>query len=308
MDDGKAKNVDPATASESEEKTVNVYFGIFFDAVDKSFLTQMLGFNREEEMRKVEETVSDVKSSSTYQTINEIEAYAKMATDILPDNPVSKAVNKASELKSKTENVVDDVFGKVSGIDKAITDKAGDVPTSFGNSEDKKNDNDAEDMVGSRSIISRLEPNYIGIPFTKGEDKEVAIVKVATIESASNYRIYTTGAISNNEVRKPDGDPEISDGERKTLEDAAVDKVINEIKSHINGKPKKSLHFDIFGYAKDPALKTFIHKTDLFKKEPDVNDVSVDHEGKYKKFYDVDEVKNSMSQKTRDRFRNLNKL
>jgi len=304
----RAEKLDQAPVSESEEKTVHVYFGIFFDAIDKSYLTQLLGFDRGEEMRKAEGMVSDVKSSSTYQTINEIEAYAKMATDILPNNPVSNLVNSLSEKKGQAENLVDDAFGVVSNIDKGISDKAGDIPTSFGTGGGKEDEDNAGDMVGARSIISRLEPNYIGVPFSEGEKKEVAIVKVSTLESGYNYRIYTKGSVTNDDVRKPDKESEISDGDRENLAEAAVGSVIGEIEKNIKGQPKKSLHFDIFGYAKDPALKKIIPEINKFKQLPEINEVSIDHEGKYNKFYDPDEVKNSMSGETKSRFRNLNKL
>ena len=314
MTDNSAKSQEKSPESENQDKSIEVYFGVFFDAKDISLLGST--FNRQEYMRKGEEAVSDAKDSSIYKTVDEVAMYAKFATDILPDNPVSKAVNKALEIKDTLENKVDDVFGKVNSINDSITDVAGKVPTSFGSGTDgTDSEGDAgESLIGSRSIISKMEPKYIGIPMTTGEEKKVAILSVSTFESPYNFRIYTTGAVSNQEVKQKDSEKteetvQISEEARKQYAKEAVEDAVNAINQQLKPcPPKLSVHFDLFGYKKDPAVNNFISEIDKFKQNPKVNELSIDYKGLYDNFHSKDEVLSSMGNDTIMRFRNLNNL
>ena len=306
-----AGNVNPSEASENQDRMIDIYFGVFFDAKDMSLLAQH--FNREEYMRKGEETVSDVKNSSIYKTVDEVAMWAEFATNVLPDNPVSKAVNTGLNAKKTVEKTVDDAFGKVNAINDAISDKASKIPTSFGTgTEGNKSEGDAgESLIGSRSIISKLEPNYVGGEPAQEKIEEDYGIKVSYTKSGPSYsfRIYTIGAVTNQEVKKPEEEPQLNEETRKGFAEKAIEAAVNAVNQNINpySNAKLSLHFDVFGYAKDPAVKNFISEIDKFKQNPNVNEVSVDYEGKYEKFCDAKEVKNSLGG-TSARFRNLNNL
>jgi hypothetical protein len=294
-DPNQAGPIDQSPVSENQDKIVDVYFGVFFDAIDMSVMAQY--FNRGEYMRKGEEAVSNVKNSSTYKTVDEVAAWAKFATDVLPDNPVSKAVNTALGVKDTIENKVDDYMGKVEGISDDIAGLGDKVPTSFGSSTEsgEKEESGNEGLIGSRSIISKLESGYVGDYFGTNY----------------NFRIYTTGAVTNVELKqKNEETPQLDENTRSQFEKDGIDAAINAIKQQINTCPqsKLSLHFDIFGYTKDPAVNKFISEIDQFKQIPNINELSIDFKGLYDNFYSKEEVMNSMNEDTFIRFRNLNKL
>jgi hypothetical protein len=291
-DPNSAGPVDQSPVSENQDKMVDVYFGVFFDAMDMSLAAHY--FNKDEYLRKGDEAVSDVKNSSTYKTVDEVAAWAKFATDVLPDNPVSKAVNTALGVKDTIENKVDDYMGKVGGISDDISDM-GKLPTSFGTSD--KEEEEGESLLGSgRSIISKLEPCYVGDHFGTNY----------------NFRIYVTGAVTTQEVKQKgatDGEEaaQLDENARKQFEKEGIEAAVNAIKQKIP-QPKLFLHFDIFGYTKDPAVNNFISEIDQFKQIPNVNELSIDFKGIYDNFYSKEEVLNSMSEDTFIRFRSLNKL
>lgn len=269
--------------SENQEKKETVYFGIFFDAKDMSLAANY--FDRGSALRSAEETVSDVKENSIYKTVEEVAIWAKFATDVLPDNPVSNAVKKGLEVKNTVENTADEYMGKVGGINDAISDKASDIP--MGTGEDSGNAGDA--FLGSRSIISKMEPNYTGDYFGTNY----------------NFRIYTTGAVTQEEVKQQKKDDErVSADARKVWEKEAIDETLNAIKTKMPQIKKFSLYIDIFGYKEDPAVNNFIPQTDQFKQNPNVNEFTVS-QGIYEKFYDKNEVLNDLGE-VYARFRNLN--
>jgi hypothetical protein len=311
-----ADKLEESPVSENQDKTVDVYFGIFFDAIDMSLAAHY--FNREEYLRKGEDAVSDVKNSSTYGTVNEVAAWADFATDVLPDNPVSKAVNTALEVKSTIENKVDDVFGKVNTVNDDVSDKMGKIPTSFGSGTDgNKSEGDAgESLIGSRSIISKMEPNYVGgVPSQETEEKDYGVkVTISTSGDVYNFRIYTTGAVTNQEIKQKEPanaeeEPQISEDARKQLAQNAIEDVKNAVNQKIAPcPPKLFLHFDVFGYEKDPAANDFISEIDKFKQNPKVIDLSTDYNGGlFENFHSKDEVKSKLGD-TSARFRNLDKL
>ena len=315
MENPNPEPLDQSSVSENQDKTIDMYFGVFFDAMDMSLLAQH--FNREEYMRKGEEAVSKAKDSSVYKTVDEVAAYAKFATDVLPDNPVSKYVNKGLEVKEKAEGMVDDAFGKVNDVNDSISNTMDKVPTSFGTGTEgeESEGGTGETLIGSRSIISKLEPRYVGgVPPTEEIEKNIGI-KVSYSKSGVcyNYRIYTVGAVTNQEVKQKDAAsdeeaPQMSDDTRKQIADGALEKVVGEITNAINpGPPKQSLHFDVFGYKKDPAVNNFIAEIDKFKQNPKVNELAIDCQGLYEEFHSKDEVQKSLGD-SEGRFRNLDKL
>ena len=273
--------VNQSPTSENQEKIENVYFGVFFDAIDNSVMANMIG-DRGEYMRKGEETISDVKDNSIYKTVEEVGMWAEYATNVLPDNPVSNAVKKGLEVKNTVEEKANEYIGKVEGLNDSITDKAGDIPTGTSGGT-------AEDMTGGRSVISKMEPCYIGDYY----------------KTNYNFRIYTKGAVTNNELRKEDT-TEFSDDARKDVKTKAIQEALNAIKTKMPQIKKFSLHFDVFGYEKDPAVKDFIPEIDQFNQNPNVNKLSIDYKGIYKSFYDKDEVLSDLGEVCA-RFRDLSK-
>ena len=308
-----ADKLDQSPVSENQEKTVDVYFGVFFDARDMSLMSNLIG-DRGEYLRKGEEAVSDVKDSSYYKTADEVAAWAKFATDVLPDNPASKWINKGLEAKDKGENFVDGAFGSANKLNDGISDKMSNIPTSFGTGTDgTDSEGDAGDsLVGSRSIISKLEPKYVGGVSTQTEEVEKEIVTGVKVSKTNvgdsyNFRIYVTGAVTNQELKQKDSanaeeNEQISEGARKKMAEDAVKDAIKQITKRMP-QCKQIVHFDVFGYSKDPAVNDFIPEIDNFK-NPYVNEIVTDYTGLYKNFHDKDEVLNDMGE-TRVRFRNF---
>jgi hypothetical protein len=293
-------NQDPK--SENQDKIVNVYFGVFFDAMDMSLMGHYL--NPGEYLRKGEEKVSEAKDSSIYKTVNEVAAWADFAANTLPDNPVSKAVKKGLEVKNTVENKADDlvdkvggISDKVSGLEDKLNDKLDKVPTSFGTGEKEEEEKEEKGnmLMSKRSIISKLEPTYYGDFYN----------------SDYNFRIYTIGAVTNNEVKQKKStddqeDAQIDENARKQLENEAIEKAVAAIKQKIDNTPTEIfLHFDIFGYSKDPAVNNFITEIDQFKQITKVKELSIDFKGLYDNFYDPNEVMSSMGSDTMVRFRSI---
>jgi hypothetical protein len=292
-----ADSLNQSSVSENQDKMVDIYFGIFFDAMDMSLAAHY--FNREEYLRKGEEKVSEVKDSSIYKTVNEVAAWADFVAETLPDNPVSKAVKKGLEVKNTIESKADNLMGKAGGLSDDIAGLGGKVPTSVSNKEKSDDDSGGESVLGSeRSVISKLEPNYIGDYF----------------KTNYNFRIYTVGAVTKKEVKQnksnnDEAEPELDENTRNQFEKDAIEKVVEAIKQKINPSlPKQSLHFDIFGYTKDPAVNNFIQEIDQFKQNPNVNELSIDFKGLYDNLNSRDEVFSSINEDTMKRFRNLNNL
>ena len=291
MENANASSLDQSPVSENQEKLVDIYFGVFFDAMDTSVAAQY--FNQAEYLRKGEEAISDVKENSIYKAVDEYSGYVGSIASQLPNNPVSNAVNAALGAKDMIESKVDGLMGKVEGLGNSITGLADRLPTSIGTGGDDKEDGEKrEELVGSRSIISKMEPCYIGDYYGTNY----------------NFRIYTVGAVTNNEVKRPQDDPDFDDNVREGFEKKGIDKAMDAITNQINASPpKQSVHFDIFGYSKDPAVKNFIPKIDEFKQNQNVTEISIEHKGLYDKFYDFNEVASSLGE-TMLHFRNLNKL
>jgi len=270
MEDANASSLDQSPVSENQEKLVHVYFGVFFDAMDESVLGQF--FNRGEYLRKGEEFISEVRESSIYKKVDEVAAWAKLATDILPDNPVSNLIKTGLGAKQSGENLVDDAMGfgnrmndkiddlstladdPIDKLTNTLMDKAPaipkmpDIPTSFGKSfstdsnDDKKEEveeevveeveEEGEDeegrstkglgdkILGSRSIISKMEPSYIGCGnqlagFSLSSDSGAEETPVVNF----NHRIYTTGAITNQELQQKEPEEEKDEKEKSKKDD-----------------------------------------------------------------------------------------
>ena len=350
-------------ASENQDKSIDVYIGVFFDAMDNSFLANYL---RDEEIstkgeyiREGEEAVRDVKDSRAYQTTDEVLEYVKMINKALPDNDVSNFILKGIGAKEDAEKLVDDGFGKVNEIDNAISDPKSLIPNSvpagianfateqkedmFELMEDSADyhlgskaaefvrddassyasdlgkeiaketpkliEEGEEVFIGSRSIISKLEPKYIGESTEEGlfeDDLEDLPVGVSH-GFRYCYRIYTTGAVTNQELKK-NTENELDDASRKWLMDQAVNNAVYQIKCNIRRTPpKQSVHFEVFGYKKDPAVQKFLSKINQFNQEPNVNESSLDYQGLYENLCSPEEVKNDLQDKKKH-FTNLDKL
>jgi len=294
MENANASSLDQSPVSENQEKLVDIYFGVFFDAMDMSFVSHY--FNQAEYLRKGEDAISDVKENSIYKAIDEYSGYVGSIAEQLPNNPVSKAVNTALGAKDMIESKVDGLMGKVEGIGNSITGLTGltdRVPTSIGTGgEDEEEGEKREGLVGSRSIISKMEPCYIGDYYGTNY----------------NFRIYTVGAVTNNEVKRPQDDPDFDDVAREGFEIKSIERAMDAIKNQIDASPpKQSVHFDIFGYSKDPAVKNFITRIDEFKQNLNVTEISIEYKGLYDKFYDFNEVASSLGEVSL-RFRNLSKI
>ena len=279
--------LDKSQESENQEKIENVYFGVFFDAKDMSLAAHY--FDRGKYLREGEEMVSDVKENSIYKAIEEYSGYAASIVEQLPDNPVSKHVKTALDAKNSVQSKVDDLTGMAGGLNDEITNKLGEVPMST----DKDDESGSESLTGGRSIISKLEPCYTGDYFG----------------TSYNFRIYTTGAITNKELKqKKEAEPDLDEETRKFYEKEAVEMAVSAVESKIKKCPqgKLSLHFDVFGYKKDPAVHSFIPEIDKFRQVPNVSELSIDFKGLYEKLHDKDEVSGSLGN-IKTRFRELDK-
>jgi hypothetical protein len=166
---------------------------------------------------------------------------------------------------------------------------------------------DGIDPLGSnRSIISMMEPDYCGGIYSGEED---------AFFSDYNYRIYAQGSklALDFKPKEPakDGDASESDegldNTRKVWSDEASQEALKAIEGKIDKAPKGtklSVHFDIFGYAKDASIDTLEPEINNLKgKYPDINELNIDYKGQYEKLNDPDEVMNDLGE-TMIRFRN----
>jgi hypothetical protein len=301
-DTGNAGPVDQSSTSENQDKTVDMYFGVFVDIREIDNWINTVGNYRNKGKKWKEDMESDVKDSSYYKTGMLVEGAAKSIIDALPDNPVSNAIKKGLDAKDKVTGYMDKAENAVGKVEGFIDDKSNKV---------LNNDYvsmDGIDPLGSnRSIISMMEPDYCGGIFEGKEDD---------FWSDYNYRIYVEGSVyagdfkskkSTNDEDTSESDADVSDDVKKVWSDEAAQQAIDAIKDKIKTAPqgqKLSLHFDIFGYAKDASLDNLEPEINNLKGEnPNINEISIDCIGKYENLNDPDEVGKSLGGSS-IRFRN----
>ena len=174
------------------------------------------------------------------------------------------------------------------------------------------------------SVVCKLEPSYVGDEKTN-----------------YNYRIYTFGSVTcqelhDYEVPEPEfTPPEFSMNEEgiipmPQLEQSpvkvkpadyeldlqslnkdkaegraqqAMDKVVTKIKA--GPQARLFLHFDIFGFERDHAVKKFIENIDKFRQLSNVNNVDITFKKLFKYFNNKEEAKSSISGDVSKRFRHL---
>ena len=290
--------------SENQDKTADMYFGVFFDVHEIDSWINTIGNYRNKGKRWKEGLESDVQDSTAYKVGMLVEGTAKSVVDKLPPNPVSNAIQKGLDAKDKVvgfKDKAEDAVGKVTGF---IDDKS-----------DKLFNNDFVQMEGidplgsNTSIISKMEPAYCG-----------GILEEGNFWSDYNYRIYAQGGVLADDLKpkkqKKDEDTSEADdaqseeAKQQWLEDMAKDAVkdaLDAIESKIGKAPKGqklSLHFDIFGYAKDKAIGNLEPEINNLKGNyPDINEINIDYKGKYENFNDPNEVAKDLGD-TLKRFRN----
>ena len=300
-DSGSAGPVDQSSTSENQDKTMDMYFGVFFDVYEIDAWFNAIGNYRNKGERWKEGFESDIQDSKYGKVAMIVEGTAKTVADKLPpNNPVSKALDAKDKVfgyKDKAEGIVDDVGGFIDDKSDKVLD------TVF-------TDRDGIDPTGSkRSIISMMEPAYCGGLFV-GD----------SFWSDYNYRIYVQGSVLAFDFKSKkstdDGDTSEADGEiseedkeefRAGQAQKAVQEAIEAIKGKIGKAPKGtklSVHFDIFGYDKDASIDNLESEINNLKGEfPDINEINIDYTGKYENLNDPDEVGSDLGE-TKMRFRN----
>jgi hypothetical protein len=282
-----------------------MYFGVFFDVHENEHWINAIGKYRKKGERWKEGLESDVQDNKAYKVGMLVEGTAKNVVDKLPPNPVSNAIKKGLDAKDKVAGIKDKVEGAVGSVTGAVD-----------NISDKVLNNDYVQMDGfdplgaNSSIISKMEPAYCGGLFeNEGEN----------YWSDYNYRIYAQGGVLADDLKPPkekkdEDTSEADDAEneaamqqgRTNFAQEAVKEALKAIESKI-GKAagqKLSLHFDIFGYAKDAAIDDLEPELKNLKgKYPDINEISIDHTGRYNNLNDPDEVRNDLGG-IEKRFRN----
>jgi hypothetical protein len=309
--DPNAGPVNQSPLSENQDKTTDVYFGVFFDVHELGAWFTKIGDYRKKGERWKEDFESDVQDNKMVKTAMFVEGCVKSVMGQLPNNPVSNIIQKGLDAKDKVVGIKDKVEGAV-----------GKVTGTIDNVSNKIIDNDyvkldGFDPLGSkRSIISLMEPTYVGGLYAKDEEGE------SNFWSDYNYRIYVEGSVTafdfqpkkETEEKEPESEEERKDaeekekGKQKWREDEAkkaVTKALETIENKIPKEQKLSLHFDIFGYADDASLDNIEQEINNLKGTyPAINELKIDHIGRYNNFNDPDEVKSDLDSDTRIRFRN----
>jgi hypothetical protein len=291
-----ADKLDQSNPDENQEKTVDYFFGVFFDVHEIDSWINAVGNYRNKGKKMKEDFESDIQDNKAYKIAQCVEGTAKKIADALPpNNPVAKALNTKDQVvgyKDKAEGAL----GKVEGF---IDDKAS-----------KALDNkfiqvdDEIDPLGSkRSIISLMEPSYVG--------------EINKDDSFGNYacRIYAQGSMTAGDFKQKEPENEENESEpdesakeeiKKQWSNEAVEEVFKAIEKELKPLQQKlSLHFDIFGYANDSSIDDLKPKINNLKQTfPNINEIGIDYTGKYSNFNDPDEVKGSLGGETLIRFRN----
>jgi hypothetical protein len=300
---GNAGPVDQSPVSENQDKTVDMYFGVFIDVREIDHWINAAGNYRNKGKKWKEGLENDVQDSSYYKYGMMVEGTARNVADKLPNNPVSNAIKKGLDAKDKVIGYMDKAEGALGKIEGAIDGAS-----------DKALNNDFVQMDGidplgsNRSIISMMEPAYCGGIFSGKDD---------AFFSEYNYRIYTQGSVFTGDFseKKSTADDDLSESEegiskdaRQIWSDETAQEALNAITGKLDKAPKGtklSVHFDIFGYAKDASIDILEPEINNIKGNyPDINEISIDYIGKYNHLNDPDEVQSDFSGDTYVRFRN----
>ena len=298
-------NADPfpqSEKSENQDKTTDIYFGIFFDVrePDDDIWINKAGNYRKKGEKWKEGAESDLQESKAYKVGMLVEGIANQIVETLPDNPVSKVIKTALDTKDKIVGYKDKVEGAVESVTGFVDEKSDmimnqDYVTLSG-----------FDVTGSkRSIISKMEPAYYGkFVDRKGMDEILATY---------NFRVETTGSLFAQDFNPDKSDDEdssesqgISEEVRQFFSEEAAAQVMEEIEKKVCtlSGTKLSLHFDLFGYAKDASMSYLESKINGLKQTfPNINEMSIDYKGEYENFNDPDEVQRDLGE-TVMRFKN----
>ena len=305
-DPNSADKLDQSPVSENQEKTAEMYFGVFFDVHEIDHWVNTIGNYRNKGERWKEGLESDIQDNKAYKVGMMVEGTAKSVVDKLPNNPVSNVIKKGLDAKDKVVGIKDKVEGAVGSVTGAV-DKISDKALN----NDYVSVDGFDPLGANSSIISKMEPAYCGGLFeNEGEN----------FWSDYNYRIYAQGGVLAADLKPPkekkdEDTSEADDAENKAamqqaltnFAQEAVEEALNAIKSKIDKAPagqKLSLHFDIFGYAKDASIDNLEPEINNLKgRYPDINEISIDYTGRYNNLNDPDEVGNDL-RGTKIRFRN----
>jgi len=291
-----ATEAETSPENETQEKTVEIYFGVFIDVLEVDHWINTLGNYRKKGEKWKEDMESDIMDSKYGKVAMIAEGTANTLAK-LPNNPVSNAIQKGLDVKDKIVGYKDKVEGYMDKADGFVDNTLGKIMDS-----DFVNVDENVDATGSkRSMISKMEPAYVGGLFV-GDD----------FWSDYNYRIYLQGALFPGEInpkesKDGEADESIPEEARNQLSENAVKEAldgINQKLSPLQGQ-KLSVHFDLFGYAKDPTVDNLKSEIEKLKGDyPNINELAIDYTGKYNKFCDSVEVKSDLGDAMM-RFRNL---
>jgi len=300
---GSAKSVDEQAASEHQDKTLDMYFGIFFDvhdSLDNSWFSKVGKYRKDAEKWKGD-FENDVRDSKAYKIAEIVEGTAKNIIEALSPSPVSDALQKGLEVKDsivgykdKAEGLVDSITGTVDSVTNTITGQEYFDVSSFDN------------IAGAKySIVFKMEPLYRGmVGQAKGDD----------LYTVFAHRIYAQGSqfVEDFRPKKPDEEEKITISAelRQQISDEAAEQALQQIQSKLDAAPnaKLALHFDLFGHADDASIdKLEPEINNLQSSYANITSVKIDYKGKYKNLYDANEVRSDLGG-TAARFRDTSFL
>jgi len=298
-DSGKATAADQSEASESQDKTFDIYFGVFFDVREVDHWVNTVGNYRKKGEKFKSDMENKVQDNKYYKMAEIAEDITKSIMEQLPNNPVSNAIQKGLDAKDKVVGYKDKAEGYVDKVTGYVDNKSNKVLDNG-----VVNIDDDFDPLGSKhSIISLMEPVYQG----GGQQQNMSLAE-GTFTYA--YRVYAQGSVYAEDFKEKKSDNEEGSSEAETsntgLAEKAADDALKDISDYMVATPsgKISVHFDLFGYAKDDAVNILESKLNGLKSEHSkIQELKVDYKGQYTKFNDPDEVKGSLGG-TKDRFRN----
>ena len=293
---GSADSVNKQSASENQDKTLDMYFGVFFDVHDPlydSWLSKV-GKARKDAEKWKGDTENDIRDSKAYKIAQIVEGTAKNIIEALPPNPVSNLIQKGLEVKDtivgykdKAEGLLDSATGAVDKVTNTILDQ------------NYVHISGLDNVAGSKySIVFKMEPVYQGGAYQAEGDDALAVYV---------HRIYAQGSQFVEDYNPNTKEEEkVSAEERQQISDDAAAQALQQIKNKLNAAPKAklALHFDLFGHADDASIEKLEPEINNLKGSyANINSVKIDYKGKYKNLYDTDEVRSDLGG-TVSRFRN----
>jgi len=292
QDSGGAAGYDMSDQKENQEKSLDMYFGVFFDVHEIDSWINFLGNKRKAGEQWLNDKENFVQDSKAMKIATIIEGTAKNIIEMLPDNPVSNLIQSGLDIKDTIVGYIDtgkDLKDKYTGM---VDDAVGSVLNN-----EYVPIEDIDPLGSLRSIIFDMEPDYIG-----GLHENID-----SFWSDYNYRIYAQGSVFTSDFKPKEDDEEeiVSPEFREFASQEAVDLSFAAIEDKVGMAPtgqKLSLHFDLFGYADDASIDMLKPKIDSLS-HPGIVEICYDHIGKYKNLNDPDEVFSDLGG-TSIRFRN----